>query len=79
MLYELRKYTLKVGTMATVLELYGTKGYPAFSAEEKARWQEATAPVIAAWITGMRERNIDGAALVEEARALVARYGQGVA
>jgi hypothetical protein len=37
MLYELRKYTLKVGTMATVLELYGNKGYPAFSAEEKAR------------------------------------------
>ena len=49
------------------------------SAEEKARWQAATAPVIAAWITAMRERNIDGAALVEEARALVARYGQGVA
>jgi hypothetical protein len=37
MLYELRKYTLKVGAMATVLELYGNKGYPAFSAEEKAR------------------------------------------
>lgn len=37
MLYELRKYTLKVGTMATVLELYGNKGYPALTAEEKAR------------------------------------------
>lgn len=49
------------------------------SAQEKARWAEATAPVVTAWITGMRERNIDGAALVEEARALVARYGQGVA
>ena len=37
MLYELRKYTLKVGTMGTVLELYGNKGYPAFTAAEKAR------------------------------------------
>ncbi|MGY9057014.1 MAG: NIPSNAP family protein [Alphaproteobacteria bacterium] len=37
MLYELRKYTLQVGTMATVLDLYGNLGYPAFSAEEKAR------------------------------------------
>jgi len=37
MLYELRKYTLKVGTMAEVLELYGNEGYPAFSDAEKAR------------------------------------------
>jgi len=27
----------------------------------------------------MRERNIDGGALLEEARALVAQFGQGVA
>lgn len=37
MLYELRTYTLKVGTMGEVLNLYGNEGYPAFSAEEKAR------------------------------------------
>jgi TRAP-type C4-dicarboxylate transport system substrate-binding protein len=48
------------------------------SAEEKARWVAATAPVTTAWIAAMRERSIDGAALVEEARALVARHGQGV-
>ena len=48
------------------------------SAEETARWVTATAPVTAAWIAAMRERSIDGAALVEEARALVARHGQGV-
>jgi TRAP-type C4-dicarboxylate transport system substrate-binding protein len=48
------------------------------TAEEKARWQAATAPVVQAWIGQMRERNIDGGALVEEARALVARLGQGV-
>lgn len=45
---------------------------------EKARWVTATAPVTTAWIAQMRERNIDGAALVEETRALVARLGQGV-
>lgn len=48
------------------------------SEAEKARWIAATAPVIQAWIGQMRERNIDGAALVEETRALVARLGQGV-
>lgn len=48
------------------------------SVEEKARWQDATAPVVQAWIGQMRERNIDGAALVEETRALVAQLGQGV-
>jgi TRAP-type C4-dicarboxylate transport system substrate-binding protein len=48
------------------------------SAAEKARWQQATAPVVQAWIAAMRERNIDGGALVEEARELVARLGQGV-
>ena len=37
MLYELRTYTLQVSTMATVLDLYGNEGYPAFSADEKAR------------------------------------------
>jgi hypothetical protein len=35
--------------------------------------------VIDAWVGQMRERGIDGAALLEETRALVARYGQGVA
>ncbi|WP_198376522.1 TRAP transporter substrate-binding protein [Neoroseomonas rubea] len=48
------------------------------TAEEKARWQAATAPVVQAWIGQMRERSIDGAALVEETRALVAQLGQGV-
>ncbi|MBB5690364.1 TRAP transporter substrate-binding protein [Roseomonas alkaliterrae] len=49
------------------------------TAEEKARWQAACAPVVQAWIAQLRERGVDGGALVEEARALIARYGQGVA
>ncbi|GGG48304.1 C4-dicarboxylate ABC transporter [Caldovatus sediminis] len=47
--------------------------------EEKARWQRATQPVVEAWVGQMRERGIDGGALLEEARALIARYGQGIA
>ncbi|MBW6399646.1 TRAP transporter substrate-binding protein [Roseomonas sp. HJA6] len=45
---------------------------------EKARWVAATAPVTESWIGQMRERSIDGAALVDQTRALVAQYGQGV-
>ncbi|MBC7431384.1 MAG: TRAP transporter substrate-binding protein, partial [Rubritepida sp.] len=44
------------------------------SAEETARWRVTTAPVITNWIAAMRERNIDGGALLEEARALVAQF-----
>ena len=44
------------------------------SAEETARWRVTTAPVITNWIAAMRERNIDGRALLEEARALVAQF-----
>ncbi|MBR0680692.1 TRAP transporter substrate-binding protein [Roseomonas eburnea] len=49
------------------------------SVEEAARWRSTTAPVTQAWIGAMRERNIDGGMLVEEARAAVARLGEGVA
>ena len=45
---------------------------------EKARWVTATAPVTTSWVSQMRERTIDGGALVEETRALVTRLGQGV-
>ncbi len=48
------------------------------SAEEVARWKRTTEPVIGNWIGAMRERNIDGGALLEEARALVAQFSQGV-
>ena len=35
MLYELRTYTLQVGTMATVLDLYANEGYPTLTDQEK--------------------------------------------
>jgi len=46
--------------------------------EEKARWVAATRPVVEAWLAGTRERGFDGGALLEEARALVAKHGQGI-
>jgi len=46
----------------------------AITPEEKARWQRATQPVTDAWAASMRERGIDGAGLIEEARALIAKH-----
>lgn len=46
---------------------------------ETRRWASATQPVIDAWVRAMSERNIQGGALLERARALIAQYGQGVA
>ena len=44
------------------------------SEEEKARWQQATAPVVEAWLAAMKGKNIDGAGLLEQARALIAEF-----
>lgn len=46
------------------------------SAEETARWQQRTAPVIQAWLAQMKEKGLDGTALLEKARTLLARYEQ---
>ncbi len=43
--------------------------------DEKARWIKATEPVQAAWIEQMKAKNIDGAKMIEAARALVAKHG----
>jgi len=47
------------------------------SEEEKARWVEATQPVRDKWVEEMKGKNIDGAALVEEAKALIAKNSAG--
>ena len=46
----------------------------AISADEAARWRKATEPVIEAWLKQSKDRGIDGAKLLESARALVAKY-----
>jgi TRAP-type transport system periplasmic protein len=44
------------------------------SEEEKGRWVKATEPVLAAWIEQVKARGLDGAKLIADARALVAKY-----
>ena len=46
---------------------------------EKARWMEATKPVVETWLAQAKEKGIDGEALLAKARALVAKHGAGVA
>ena len=41
---------------------------------EKERWQVATRPVLDAWFNAMRERNVDGPALLSQVRALIAKH-----
>jgi len=42
---------------------------------EVARWKEAAQPVIARWISAMEGQGIDGAALIEQAKALIEKHG----
>src|SRR3546814_5587500 len=44
--------------------------------EELARWQAATAGVTEAWIAEMNAAGKDGEALVDDARALIAKYAR---
>jgi TRAP-type C4-dicarboxylate transport system substrate-binding protein len=46
------------------------------SEEETLRWRERTAPVIDTWLAQARDRGLDAAALLDKARALLARYEQ---
>jgi TRAP-type C4-dicarboxylate transport system substrate-binding protein len=46
--------------------------------DEKARWIEATRPVITRWLEEAKGKGIDGDALLAEARALIAKYDQPV-
>jgi len=43
-------------------------------AAETERWQKAAQPVVAEWIAEMKGKGIDGAALVADAKALIAKY-----
>ena len=44
--------------------------------EEKQRWVRTTQPVVDGWVAQMRERGVDGARLLEDARALIAKHSQ---
>lgn len=42
---------------------------------EVARWKAASQPVIDRWIADMSDKDIDGEALIEEAKSLIAKHG----
>ncbi len=42
---------------------------------EVARWKAASEPVVERWINDMNDKGIDGAALIEQARALIEKHG----
>jgi TRAP-type C4-dicarboxylate transport system substrate-binding protein len=44
------------------------------AAEEKARWMRTTQPVVDGWVAAMRDRGLDGAKLLEDAKALLAKH-----
>lgn len=61
---------------ANVADMVSQRGdtVTTLAAEEAARWQKATEPVIAAWLKQMKERRLDGAKLLANARTLLAKY-----
>ncbi len=42
---------------------------------EVARWKDASKPVVDRWVADMKAKGIDGAALIEQAKALIAKHG----
>ena len=44
------------------------------SAEEAAKWRKTTAPVWDTWIKQVKERGLDGGKMIENAKALIAKY-----
>jgi TRAP-type transport system periplasmic protein len=44
--------------------------------DERKRWEEATKPVHTAWIEQIKGRNLDGAKMIADARALVEKHAR---
>ena len=45
-------------------------------AAETTRWQKAAEPVVEEWVAEMKGKGVDGAALVADAKALIAKYSK---
>jgi hypothetical protein len=60
----------------TVFEMVKAKGNTigSISDDEKARWVKGTEPVIENWIKQVKDKGLDGSKLLEQARALIAKY-----
>ena len=60
----------------TVFEMVKAKGNTigSISEDEKAKWIKATEPVIENWVKQVKDKGLDGGKLLEQARALIAKY-----
>ncbi len=60
----------------TVSEMVKGKGNEiiTISEDEKAKWIKATEPVIENWVKQVKDKGLDGAKLLEQARALIAKH-----
>jgi TRAP-type transport system periplasmic protein len=74
-------FATRAGTMwdeagAGVLDMIKKRGntVTSISEEEKAKWIKACEPVAAAWIEQVKAKGLDGAKLIEAAKALVAKH-----
>lgn len=61
---------------ALILDMVKKRGntITTISTDEKAKWVKATEPVIEAWVKQAKDKGLDGGKLLEQARALVAKY-----
>jgi TRAP-type C4-dicarboxylate transport system substrate-binding protein len=59
-----------------VSEMVKTRGNTiiTLSEEEKARWREATEPVVQNWLKTIKDRGYDGQKLLDEARAMIQKH-----
>ena len=48
------------------------------SAQERRRWADKVAPIDEAWAAGLEAKGLPGRALLKDARALAAKYGEGM-
>ena len=61
--------------VAAKVKASGKNTVSEISEEEKARWVAATQPVRDKWVEDMKGKGADGVALIEQAKALIAKYG----
>lgn len=62
--------------VSTKIKQDGTNTISTISEDEKARWVSATQPVRDKWIADVKANGVDGAALIAETSALIAKYGK---
>lgn len=63
---------------ASVLEMVKKRSntITTISEDEKQRWMKLTQPVVDNWVTSMKDKSVDGGKLLEDARALLAKYAK---